>query len=492
MGRRTNLLPHYWGLLLLIVGSLSACRVNQLGCSDKGSTLAVVALNDIHANIDQLPRIAFMVDSMRAIYPNLLLLAAGDLQTGNPINDHFEPKGLPIIELMNEMRFDASALGNHEFDLGQKGLGLISHIAQFSFLAANVFPAPSYDIAIKPYKTFTLQDGTTVSVIGLLQLGELGIPDSHPKNVTGVAFTRPLEEIKNYRYLANYSDLQIAVTHIGVQEDTLLAQVAPYLDLIVGGHSHTLLKQPNDLHSKVPILQSGYKAHHISLALIQYKDGQVISHQESLLPADPKAGGVNMKMQEMLDRYNANPLFAQVITFNPKTIQDKYTLGAIFADAQRWYSHADFAMQNPGGVRISELPKGDITLKDILRMDPFGNELTLLTMTGQQLKDFFLHAWTTDQQSPAHTSGVRIEYILDDTGSLKDCTLYSTGSDRPIDPNRLYTLATSSYVQAAYQYKTSAPEQNKGITTAEVIVQYLKQKPEVPEVDYKSRYKILR
>ena len=62
-------------LLLLLVGSLSACRVKQQAQPSGVSTLAVVGLNDIHANIDQLPRIAFMVDSMRAIYPNLLLLA---------------------------------------------------------------------------------------------------------------------------------------------------------------------------------------------------------------------------------------------------------------------------------------------------------------------------------------------------------------------------------------------------------------------------------
>lgn len=488
---RKLLTPKLYGaILLLLMGSLSACRVKQQAQRDKLSTLAVVALNDIHANIDQLPRAAFMVDSLRAIYPNLLLLAAGDLQTGNPINDSYDPKGLPIIELMNEMRFDASALGNHEFDLGQKGLGSISHIAQFPFIAANVFPAPSYDIALKPYEIFTLQDGTTVVAIGLLQLGELGIPDSHPRNVTGVAFTPALEEIRNYRYLADCTDLQIAVTHLGVQEDTILARVAPYLDLIVGGHSHTLIDHPNDLPTAVPIIQSGYKAHHMSLALLQYKDGQVVAHQEMLLPVNAKAGAVNQKMQQMVDGYNANPHFAQVITTSPKPIKEKYTLGAIFADAQRWYSKADFAMQNPGGVRISELPQGDITLKDILRMDPFGNELTVLTMTGRQLKEFFLHAWTTDGNSPAHTSGLRVEYLLDDTGVLMDCTIYPAGSDTPLDPDKLYTLATSSYVQAAYQYRTSAPDRNQGITTAEAIVQYLKSQQEMPTVDYRSRYKI--
>ena len=175
--RKTFNYTLYGALLLLLVGSLSACRVKQQAQPSGVSTLAVVGLNDIHANIDQLPRIAFMVDSMRAIYPNLLLLAAGDLQTGNPINDNFQPKGLPIIELMNEMHFDASALGNHEFDLGQHGLGDISHRAKFPFLSANVFPSPSYGIALKPYKIFTMPDGTRVSVVGLLQLGELGIPD---------------------------------------------------------------------------------------------------------------------------------------------------------------------------------------------------------------------------------------------------------------------------------------------------------------------------
>ena len=78
--------------------------------------IVILSVNDMHANIDMFPKFATMVDSLRAIYPDLLLFSAGDNRTGNPINDQYDPVNYPMIELMNKTGFDLTTVGNHEWD----------------------------------------------------------------------------------------------------------------------------------------------------------------------------------------------------------------------------------------------------------------------------------------------------------------------------------------------------------------------------------------
>ena len=92
----------------------------------------------MHATIDNFPKLAYIVDSLHAIYPDMLLIAAGDNQTGNPVNDQYPEKGLPMIELMNAVGFDLSAVGNHEFDSRPKGFSNLTHKADFDFICANM------------------------------------------------------------------------------------------------------------------------------------------------------------------------------------------------------------------------------------------------------------------------------------------------------------------------------------------------------------------
>ena len=75
--------------------------------------IVILSVNDMHASIDQFPKFASMVDSLRAIYPDLLLFSAGDNRTGNPVNDQYDPVNYPMIELMNRLGFDLCTGGNH-------------------------------------------------------------------------------------------------------------------------------------------------------------------------------------------------------------------------------------------------------------------------------------------------------------------------------------------------------------------------------------------
>lgn len=85
--------------------------------------LHILSANDMHAAIECMPRVGFVADSLRALYPNLLVLSAGDNRSGEPLNDMYEIPAYPMVALMNIIGFNATTLGNHEFDSGQEGAG---------------------------------------------------------------------------------------------------------------------------------------------------------------------------------------------------------------------------------------------------------------------------------------------------------------------------------------------------------------------------------
>ena len=94
-----------------------------------GKTVRILSTNDMHSAIEKMPKLAAIVDSLRAIDPGLLVLSAGDNRTGNPYNDLYEPVSYPMIAFMNFIGFDASALGNHEYDSKIDGLAKMTALA---------------------------------------------------------------------------------------------------------------------------------------------------------------------------------------------------------------------------------------------------------------------------------------------------------------------------------------------------------------------------
>ena len=105
----------------------------------------VLSINDPHAAIEQFPRLGYVADSLRALYPDLLILSAGDNRSGDPINDMFEIPAYPMVALMNQVGFHATVVGNHEFDSNQYGLARLIDLGTFSTLCAH--PVSLYRLA---------------------------------------------------------------------------------------------------------------------------------------------------------------------------------------------------------------------------------------------------------------------------------------------------------------------------------------------------------
>jgi 2',3'-cyclic-nucleotide 2'-phosphodiesterase (5'-nucleotidase family) len=115
----------------------------------------------MHAAIEEFPQLAAIADSLRALYPSMLILSAGDNRTGNPKNDMFRISSYPMVTLMNLVGFDATTLGNHEFDVGS--LPPLMAYSAFSYICANIYPSEETGLHIVPTKVYAF-DGIKIGI----------------------------------------------------------------------------------------------------------------------------------------------------------------------------------------------------------------------------------------------------------------------------------------------------------------------------------------
>jgi 5'-nucleotidase len=460
--------------VMLAIGLLPACSsLKHAGTAIPSERQAVIfAVNDMHATIDNFPKLAYIADSLKALYPDMLLVAAGDNQTGNPVNDQYPEKGLPMIDLMNATGFDLSAMGNHEFDSRPKGLSNLTNKANFSFICANLSMDNTLNVKISPYKIFTLPNGLRLAFLGLLQIGQNGIPDSHPDNVKGFSFRSPFETAPEYLWLKDSSDIFIALTHIGFEEDVKLAETMPEgIDLIIGGHSHTRVEN-EQVHNGIMITQAENKLKYGTLIRLTISsDGTMRKSMQLIDIRNSKQEKPSIRA--MVDKYNDNPVLNEVIATSADDFSSYEELGYLMADAQRDAAGADIALMNPGGVRMDRLDKGPVTIKNVYQLDPFGNELVVTKLTGQEIYSLMRAAWIVDDKSPLYPSGIRTELKLDAEGNPEEINIL-TENDTPLEMNRIYSVAMNSYITQIYKYQHSDPGQSLFISTADALISYLK------------------
>jgi 5'-nucleotidase len=489
-------------LCILATGLIAACSTarhtgassapgKQPASTAPADRQAVIfAVNDIHAAIDNFPKLAWIVDSLRTVYPDLLLIAAGDNQTGNPINDQYPENGFPVIDLMNTVGFNLSAVGNHEFDTGPQGFSALTGKAKFGYVCANLTPDKRFTFNITPYRIFTLPNGLRIAFLGLLQLGQNGIPDSHPDNVRNFVFRSPFETAPEYIWLKDSSDIFIALTHIGFEEDVKLAETIPAgIDLIIGGHSHTRVEK-EQIHNGIMITQAENKLKYGTLIkLTAGSDGKVVRNMELIDIRNSKKE--NPAVRAIVDRYNDNPVLNQVIATATDDFSSYEELGYLMADAQRAAAGADIALMNPGGVRIDQLPKGPVTIKNVYQLDPFGNELVVTKLTGAEIHSLMHAAWPVDDRSPLYPSGITTGVKTDDTGNPAEFII-TMPDGSPLDLSRVYTVAMNNYMTQVYKYDHADPGQSLFFTTADALIRYLKNEDYIRSYRGENRVRITR
>ena len=445
-------------------------------CQPKEQKIYIVSTNDMHANIDNFPQMAALLDSLRAVHPDLLLFGAGDNRSGNPINDRYSEPARPMYELMNAVGFDLSTFGNHEWDGGIIALRNALGWAKFPFVCANVTFDDTLQMPnVYPYRIFE-RNGLKIGVIGGIQLGENGLPDFHPKNAGGSHF-RPLTEVlpEYLPTLLKECDAVFLLDHCGFEEDMETAAQSPELDAIFGGHSHTRVAE-KQLVGNVMVTQAESKVKYLTLSTFTFRKGKIVDKDMQLLSIKnfPKR---NEEVQAMVKQFNSDPYFSTVVGSNLTAVNSNESLGCFMTDAIRYTSGAEMGFQNPGGVRFDTLSVRPITIKDIAALDPFDNEIIRYTLSGKEIIDLIKCCFITDH-GPIYCSGCSYIYKVDENGEMTDVKV-TLENGKPLDLNAKYDIVMNSYMASVFDFEHEDEGATTFRTSNEMTLEYLTQHPEL-------------
>jgi 5'-nucleotidase len=427
--------------------------------------VVILAVNDIHSAIDMFPRFAGVVDSIRAIYPDLLLLSAGDNRTGNPVNDHHAEPGLPVLELMNAMRFDASAIGNHEWDSGPAAFRNLIERARFPFLCANMEAPDTMRLHTAPYRFFE-RDSVRIGVLGLLQRGPLGIPDSHPDNVRGIRFDDPVETAKRFLRMRQQCDVFILLTHCGYEDDLKIAEAVPEADVIIGGHSHTEVFN-RTLRNGIIITQTGKSLNYLTELKLEVSGKRVTSRTAKLIDIRATMQN-NSDILALVEKYRQESNFNRVIATAEAPFSNAEELGSLMADAHRSETDADIALVNYGGVRYDTHPAGDFTLAEALSLDPFGNELIIFELSSADVEKCIASAWEIGENT--YVSGIKYQITQGASGSKVKAT---AADGKALNAKKFYRVAINTYLAAVLPALKGSQGVSSGISATDALIEYL-------------------
>lgn len=467
-------------ILSFIAAGCSQKKGNNYIRASYKTDIHIVSGNDIHGAIENMPMLAAAVDSLRAIDKSLLVLSAGDNRTGNPLNDLYTIPAFPMVALMNYIGFDASTFGNHEFDSEQPLLSKLINLSNFPYICANVFPDAELGIQNIPYKFFDVK-GVKVCILGVIQLGIQGIPDSNPDHLKGIRFEGVEETINKYLYLRDQCDVFILLSHIGYEDDCAMAEKFPQFDLIVGGHTHTQI-EGGELHNGVLITQNVNKLQRVTHTILTVENGKVTGKRaENIEIASSK--NKNPFVAQIVEKFSDNPELKRVLAVATAPFSTYEELGLLMCDALKEMTHSEIGFTNMGGVRYDTHPKGDFTVDDVLRLDPFGNGVVIMELTPKEIEDMLIACFYADRNRFPYTSGIKcdVEYTANaknEPEKVVKLTL-TTDDGKPLDPNKKYKVAGNAYAVTVSESPREDEGREFGSISSDLLIKFLTEKKQI-------------
>jgi 5'-nucleotidase / UDP-sugar diphosphatase len=420
----------------------------------------------------------------------ILVLSAGDANTGVPDSDHFFAE--PDFRAMDLIGFDALALGNHEFDNGIEKIHQQKSWVRFPLLSANVVPLGSQKL-VDAY-TIVEKKGLKIGILGLTtdSLRSLVLKE----HTTSLDVRSPIETARTQvpEMKKAGAQLIIALTHLGIShndkkrivlthDDLELARANLGIPVIVGGHSHTLL--PNGLREGETLLvQAGEFGEFFGRVDLEWsrKEGKILRSAASVIRLNPEEGQDKEVLAALKPfEEKAKEIFDGVVgrtevNLDGETDQVRTretNLGNFVCDVLRSRSGADIAVFNGGGIRGS-IPAGPVTLRDVLRIFPFKNTIVTATFSGRQLRQLIASAVENRRKfggSFLQVSGMGYSIKGD---KLVDLVV----GDKKVNDSQKFTLATNNFVMSGgdrLEIRVQAKDvKNTGISVSDALVEHLK------------------
>lgn len=499
----------------------------------------IIHTNDVHGRILEEKGVigdakaAAVIEEERSKVENTIVVDAGDAFQGLPISN--STKGEDRANIMNQVGYDAMAVGNHEFDFGMDQAIKYKETLNFPLLSAN-----TYVNGARVFEASTIVDKTPTVVGDEFVVIGVTTPETaiktHPKNIEGVTFADPITEVNKVideveaRALADnrvYNNY-IILAHLGVDATTPVewrgstlaealsqnSKLAGKRVIVIDGHSHTV--QSATYGDNVTYNQTGSYLNNIGKVTL--KSEQLLGEASLISAADTASVTPDALITELVNeikvKYEAEN--AQVvIENNPVELNGERSnvrvretnLGnavtdAIYAYGQTGFSNkTSLAVTNGGGLRATIAKDQLVTKGDIIAVLPFGNIISQITVTGQQIQDMFTKSLSSALQTDKETG----KFLLDENGAplfeasggflqISGATVFydptlpvkervlligilnpETGEYDDLDLEKTYYLATNDFLAAGGDgYTMLGGAREEGPSMDSVFADYLK------------------
>lgn len=400
--------------LVLLLSLLAVLIATGISAQEEETfALTIMHTNDTHAahapNGDGNGGAAIqaaVINQIRASAENSILLDAGDRFSGTLF--HTVHLGADQVQVMNAMGYNAMALGNHEFDNGDDVLAAFIDGVSFPVLAANVDVTNSAELTgkVQPY-TIVEVNGQQIGVIGLVTADTVEIANPG-ENVVFSAEYAAVTNAAAAELTEQGVNKIVLLTHTGFGVDQTFIANLENIDVVLGGHSHTLFSNQNTgaagdypvefetaSGSVIYYGQSGANSLYLGRMDVEFDAEGVITSAEgdsiflsSYITPDETLAGIVADLDEEVValREQATGASTDVVLVGNRNVCriEECPLGNLIADAMRAHTGAQIAIMNSGGIR-ADIDAGEITAGDLLTVQPFGNLLATFELTGENL-----------------------------------------------------------------------------------------------------------
>lgn len=454
---------------LLAVLGLASCAVNPpVPVPPAESHIVIFHINDTHAKIDAFAKVAAILDAERKTGSEVFFFSAGDIFTGDPVVDRYDPPGRPIVEILDRLGLDLLTIGNHEFDYGQDALRDL--LARFRTVSANIEAPAGVLPGLEPSAVLKTRDGLRMAVFGLIQVEPgNGLPSAHPDKLRGLQFSEPLARAAGLKRLRGEGEILIGLTHIGYLQDLALARQWPQIDAIVGGHSHTKV-DPAESVEGVLVAQAGSDNRFLGRIDLHLRNGRIVGKKGVLIDLG-RTTEEDAGIKALVDGFRQNPALARVVARAPFEIGGKDALGSLISDAIRRAHGLDVAFQNNGGIRLNRLPQA-ITLKDVYTLEPFGNPVVRFDMTAAEIRGLVRSSFERNGAIDLQVSGLSYVVRTDEGKRVLEVRLRLPDGG-PLAEDRTYSVGLSSYIASSYAFDHKDPGRSLQSTVADALLGYL-------------------
>ena len=503
--------------MAVVLGALVWFAWTKLGGTRDDFHLTLLHTNDVHAHYEPFQpwgepvqggaaRLSSVVREIRSRERNVVLLDAGDQFQGTLF---FNVGGASLVaDVMNGIGYDAMVVGNHEFDAGPAELAAFVAAAGFPVLSANIDASGESELAGRLATTTTMNvGGETIGVFGLTS-EHTAIASNPGPNIRFLDALGRAESVV-HEFESQGIDKIIALTHLGLDRDLELASKVGGIDVVVGGHSHSLLGDFEGADGFYPqvvlspddepvIVVTGYEWGKLlgRVEILFDERGVVLGAEGAPVPIlegieeDPAVVAILDDAKPQIEALKAQTVGVTDVALEggrERIRSEETNLGNLICDAMLWKTKSfgtQVSLQNGGGIRAS-IPAGPVTMGQILEVLPFGNAITIVEVTGRQLLGALENGISQVENGAgrfAHVGGLR--YRFDQAGEpgarILSASVWNPATDvyAPVQEDAVYTVATNSFLAGGGDEYTMFAEAlaryDTGFLLSDALAEYLR------------------